>query len=116
MSGEFTEHADIRYTTKELLAEIRAELRAMNVKLELKADRETAQRLASDIAALKLEQERRRSIIEEFRREQVRNDHQDEALQALEGWRNRVVGALALVILGVPLVTGVIVYALQRVG
>ena len=102
MSGEFTEHADIRYTTKELLADIRADLRAMNVKMELKADRETVHKVQNDIAAIRLESERRLAIIDEFRREQARNDRQDDAIASLEQYRNRIIGAVGVltVVLG----------------
>ena len=114
MSGEFSEHADIRYTTKELLADIRADLRAMNVKMELKADRETVHKVQNDLAAIRLEAERRLAIIEEFRREQSRNDRQDEAIQSLESYRNRIVGAVGVLAVLVATIIGVIIWAVDH--
>lgn len=94
MSGEFTEHADVRFTVKELLVELRHDLRSIDTKLELKADSERLAKLERQLELSEEKLERR--------------------LDLLEAGRNKILGGLAVVGLGTPVVTGIVVYLLTK--
>lgn len=73
----------VRFTVKELLIDLKGDIKGIDAKLDLKADSELVHGLAT-------------------------------RLDALEDWRNRVLGAVAVAILAVPFLTGLVVYALNH--
>lgn len=75
----------IRYTVKELLLDLKADVRAIDAKLDLKADRDSVHQIRNDIAAIQLEQSARRHLIEEFKDVQEKVDSHERRIYVSYG-------------------------------
>jgi len=114
LADEIKDSADIRYSVKDLLKDLRDELRSINSQLALKADRDRVHDLANDVAAIRMEMAARASFVTEFREEQKRQLAQDEAIKSLEGFRNWVRGGLALAFVGIPVLVALLTLLLSQ--
>jgi hypothetical protein len=99
----------ISYDIKDLLVELKADLRQIDGKLDMKADRERVHDLQNDVSSLKLTQAAREEV---FRRSQVALEEHDRRLDDVERWRSLLVGGFAAASLFFGVAGALFVYVL----
>lgn len=107
-------HNSISFSVKELLIELREDIRSIDTKLELKADRDRVHEIVNDLASLRLTMTAREPLIEEFRRTQLQVDKMDSRLDEVESWRNRTLGAAGVIALFMGLITALLLYVVTH--
>src|SRR5262245_13506085 len=87
-----SEYGDVGYPINELLLDLKADVRAIDAKLDLKADRDAVHDLRNQIAAIQLEQSARRHLIDDFNKLEEKTEKNERRLLIAYGaWL--VVGA-----------------------
>lgn len=89
---------EVSFDVKDLLIELRNDVRAIDTKLELKADRERVHMLANDLAAMRLEMVANKIVVEDVRRNGVVLEDHGGRLDAIESYKNKVVGGFAVLV------------------
>lgn len=82
--------SNVSFTVKELLMDLKADVRAIDSKLDQKADRERVHGLASEISAINL-------LLASLTVELKEVGAMKAAVTSLTAWRNRTVGALTVI-------------------
>jgi len=101
----------VAFSTKELLVEVRNDVRAINLKLDSKADRERVHALAADLAALQLKHTARSGELAQALVAVIDHGHR---LDAVEGWRSTIIGGFAVATLFFGLASALFVWAITQ--